>query len=266
MSRTHEPIVSFHRLIPGIPAPERADRSGHGILPTRAYRYCDAVTTAAGFGWHLYAPISFSLFWDGDEVLWTTDGLEAWLPLGAAQFPHFSARFDDAAPEDVKGFSPPFLTALPEPGVVQMWTGYFARSAPGWSLLLRAPANLPRQPGFEPYEGIIETDRWFGPIFTNLRLTRTGVQLDITPDRPLLQVQPIPQIAYADAVLNGPSVRDALEEWDESEWDAYRASIVAPSTDPDPTPGRYAIEARKRRRGGVCPYAGLAKAAEAVAG
>ena len=42
MSQDRTPIVAFHRLIPGIPAPERADRSALGGLPTRAFRYCDA--------------------------------------------------------------------------------------------------------------------------------------------------------------------------------------------------------------------------------
>ena len=48
-----------------------------------------------------------------------------------------------------------------------------ARTAPDWSLLIRAPANLASPGGYSLYEGIVETDRWFGPLFTNLRLTQT---------------------------------------------------------------------------------------------
>ena len=58
-----------------------------------------------------------------------------------------------AAPDDIKGFSPPFVGALQEPGVVQIWSGLVARTAPGWSLLVRGPANLPRSLGYEVYEG-----------------------------------------------------------------------------------------------------------------
>jgi hypothetical protein len=80
----------------------------------------------------------------------------------AAQFPGHAARFDEAAPEGLRGCAPPFLTVLPEPGTVQIWTGLMARAAPDWSLLVRAPANLPAPGGYAVYEGIVESDRWFG--------------------------------------------------------------------------------------------------------
>jgi hypothetical protein len=93
-----------------------------------------------------------------------------WLALDdAAQFLGFAARFDAAAPPEVRGFSPPFLTALREPGTVQIWSGLIARTAPGWSLLIRLPANLPRLPGLHTYEGLVDFDRWFGPLFIDHR-------------------------------------------------------------------------------------------------
>ena len=96
----------------------------------------------------------------------------AGIRLKAAQFPDFAKQFDAAAPAGIEGFSPPFLASLIEPGIVQIWSGLVVRTAPGWSLLVRAPANLVRNPGYESYEGIVETDRWFGPLFTNIRLTQ----------------------------------------------------------------------------------------------
>ena len=51
------------------------------------------------------------------------------------------------------------------------------------------------------FEGIIETDRWFGPLITNMRLTKTDVPIDFRADFPLLQVQPIQRNAYDDATL-----------------------------------------------------------------
>lgn len=57
---THPPIARFYRLIEQAPPPVRADRSAGGTLPVRAYRYCDAVTTAAGFGWWVFPPRTFS--------------------------------------------------------------------------------------------------------------------------------------------------------------------------------------------------------------
>lgn len=263
MPADRQPVVTFHRLIPGIPAPERADRSGLGGLPTRAFRYCDAVTSAAGFGWHITAPLDILLMWDGNEVLWTCEALEReWMPLGlgAAQFPHFRERFDEEVPEDIRGFSPPFLTGLPEPGVVQMWTGLFARTAPGWSLLSRTPANLPRNPAYEQYEGIVEFDKWFGPVFTNIRITRTETPIEINQLRPILQVQPIPQFAYADQIMNASAVTDAFTQWGEEEWNLYRQHVVAPNSVEDHQPGHYSAEIRRQRRAAGCPFAAMAAA------
>jgi hypothetical protein len=261
MTRPTQQIVTFFRMVDQAPAPMRADRSALGSLPTRAFRHCDAVTTASGFGWYLYPPCDFDLFWDGAQMHWTCAGLDGWLPLGAAQFPHFRARFDAAAPEQLRDFAPPFLTAIQEPGVVQVWTGFAARTAPGWSLLVRGLANLPRHPGHEAYEGMVEADHWFGPLFSNLRLTRTDQAVSFRRDEPFLQVQPVPQLAYADALLNNPAVVEGLEAWQASKWDAYHADIVVPNADPAHLAGRYAAEARRRRRGG-CPMAAMAAVAQ----
>lgn len=254
MTPPDQPVVTFYRMIDQAPVPDRADRSALGSLPTRAYRHCDAITTAAGFGWYIRPPCDFDLFWDGSQVLWTMAGLDGWLPLGAAQFPHFRARFDAAAPAALREYSPPFLTAIQEPGVVQVWTGLAARTAPGWSLLVRPLANLPRHPGYEPYEGVVEADHWFGPLFTNLRLTRTDQAVSFRRDDPFLQLQPIPQMAYADAVLNGAGMVGSLDDWRAEDWDAFHLDIVLPNADPERHAGRYAAEARRRRRRG-CPMA-----------
>ena len=54
---TDSSLVRFHRLIPGARPPQRADRSAAGTLPTRAFRYCEAATSASGFGWWLFPPM-----------------------------------------------------------------------------------------------------------------------------------------------------------------------------------------------------------------
>ena len=112
-----ESRLRFHRLIEHARAPQRADRAAAGTLPTRAYRYCDAVTSAAGYGWWVFSPMDLQLIWDGHDIFWYFDGAPDWIPLSpAAQFPNFSEAFDDAAPARLRGCAPPFLTALPEPG------------------------------------------------------------------------------------------------------------------------------------------------------
>jgi hypothetical protein len=77
-------------------------------------------------------------------------------------------------------------------------------------------------------------------------------------------VQPVPQFAYADAVMNASTVTDALTQWGDAEWNAYRDNIVAPSMAEDHQPGRYAAEVRRQRRGAGCPFAAMAAAREAA--
>ena len=54
--------------------------------------------------------------------MWTWEGAGTWLPLKSAQFPIFRDLFDQVAPEEVREYAPPFLGALQEPGLIQLWT------------------------------------------------------------------------------------------------------------------------------------------------
>src|SRR5215475_143280 len=242
------PLATFYRLIPQCRLPMRADRAAAGTMPTRAFRYCEAMTSASAFGWYVFPPINFSLLWDGGaDVFWTYKGEDAWFPLKKVQFPGFATHFDELAPADAKGFSPPFLAAFKEPGVVQIWSGLVARTAPGWSLLIRPPANLARSQGYENYEGIIETDRWFGPLFTNVRLTRTNTPVEFNDEYPFLQVQPVPRVGYGGALDSFELVAD-LGEWGSTDWQAFRATVVQPNVDPHRQRGNYAVDARRRQK------------------
>jgi len=255
------PHTTFYRLIPEVRLPQRADRSASGTLPVRAARYCDAVTQASGFGWWLFAPLSFSLLWDGNDVFWTWKGQDDYYPLAdAAQFPGFASTFNAVAPDELQGCSPPFLTALPEPGHVQVWSGLMARTAPGWSLLIRPLANIPTRGGFALYEGIVETDRWFGPLFTNLRLTRTDQPVHFDANFPLAMVQPLPRFLYSEETVAAMNIVDEPAQLTPADWDDYVRTIVLPNQDRDRPFGAYAVAGRKRRKGGGCPFAAAATA------
>jgi hypothetical protein len=249
-----QPLLQFHRLIAQARPPQRADRAAAGTLPTRAYRYCDAVTSAAGYGWWVFPPIDLQLIWDGHDTFWYFAGAPDWIPLSpAAQFPNFAQAFNDAAPDSLAGCSPPFLTALPEPGVVQIWSGLMARTAPGWSLLVRPPVNLPNPGGYTLYEGIVETDHWFGPLFTNLRLTRTHKPVHLRMDFPLLQVQPLPREAYAEQTLDATGLVPDMDSMTAADWAAYETTVATPAKDRGRAFGAYAVAVRKRRQSG-CPF------------
>jgi hypothetical protein len=256
------PGVKFFRMIDQARLPLRADRSAAGSLPTRAFRYCDAITTATAFGWYLFPPMEFELYFDGNEVFATWDGVGGWFPLSIIQFPDFAPRFDDAAPDGVKGFAPPFLGCMQEAGIVQIWSGLTVRTTPGWSALVRPCANLPGNRGFEVFEGIVETDHWFGPLFTNLRLTRTHSPVKFGKDWPIAMVQLVPQVAYAEETLKAAETVGSLDEFSAEDWQAYTDTVVRRCTQPVRTPGAYAVENRKRRKGelGAKPAAGAKQA------
>jgi len=242
------PVVTFYRAIPESFEPMRADRSALGVIPTGAFQYCEALTSASAFGWYVFAPMTFYLQWDGADVIWTHGDAETWFPLNSEHFPGFADYFDRNAPDDIKGFAPPFLTRSAFPGVVQIWSGLFVRAAPGWSLLVRPPVNIPRSQLFECYEGILEADRWFGPLFINIRLVATDRPIEIDSTRPLLQVQPLLRETYSERHLRSSHVVDELASLSVEDWNGYRKTVVKPNTGTYRPVGAYAAAVRKRGR------------------
>jgi hypothetical protein len=245
------PAVTFLAAIPGCRTPIRADPSALGSLPTRGFQYCESLRTASSFGWYVFPPINFTLQWDGSQVIWTYDGATDWFLLKSAQFPGYKPFFDRLAPKHLRGYSPPFLTAIPEVGIVQIWTGWMIESATNWSVLVRSPANLPRNLAFEPYEGIIETDRWFGPLFTNIRLVKTDVPIAFSTETPLVQVQPLLRETYAENISRNFGVVNDPAAFSEETWARYEQTIVKPNVE-NRRVGAYAATVRQRQRSG-CP-------------
>ena len=104
--------------------------------------------------------------------------------------------------------------------------------------------------------GIVETDTWFGPLFTNLRFTRTHSPITLRPDFPLLQLQPILAATYGDDVLDATELVPGMNGLAEADWRGYHQTIVIPNEDPDRPFGAYAKQARRRRKatgGATCP-------------
>lgn len=243
------PLVKFYRFLPGARAPERADRSAAGSLPARAFRYCEPIRTASALGWYIFPPMNFKLMWDGKtDVIWSYEGEDEWFSLNAAQFPNFAPHFDSVAPPEVQGYCPPFLGSFKDPAGLMLWSGFVARTAPGWSLLVRPPANLIHSQNYETWEGIIETDRWFGPLFVNLKLVRPDVPIEFDKDYPFLQVQPVHRSVYGDA-LDDFDVVEKMEDLTPSDWADFHRTVSAPSSDPHRPRGEYAVQTRKRRKG-----------------
>jgi hypothetical protein len=249
-----QPVLSFYRAIPDCRMPIRADAAVLGTLPTRGFQYCEALRSASAFGWYVFPPIDFSLLWDGSAVIWTYRGAKGWYPLQSAQYPAFSSYFDRVAPKRLRGFSPPFITSTWDPSLIQIWTGLFVQSAPDWSVLVRPPANLQRHEGYHLYEGIVESDRWFGPLFTALRLIKTDVPIHFNTEVPFVQVQPLHRSAYADDVVMSVELVEDAKQFPPQVWTRYEETLVKPNLDPDRPVAAYATAVRKRRKS-ECPLA-----------
>jgi hypothetical protein len=244
MVEQKEPVIcQFYRLIPNAPEPRRADRSAEGSLPVAAYRYCEPIATASAFGWYLYPPLNFRLLWNGRSIDWTYEGAEKSYPLRAAPFPDFMNTFENIAPEGVRELAPTFLAQGKMPGTVQVWSGYLARTAPRWALLSRGVANAAKTQGYDNYEGIIETDTWFGPLFTNIQLLRTNEPVDFHVHRPLFQVQPLLRDCYRDPRFEVLEAADLGAD----DWQRFAATMT-PNADHMRAPGHYAVDTRRRSR------------------
>jgi hypothetical protein len=242
------PLATFHQIAKSGLLPMRADRSALGILPTAALQYCAALTSASAFGWYAFPPISFHVQWDGTSFIWSSDDGTSWLSVRSELLPSVSEDFDSLAPPELKGLAPPFLTSLPQPGVLQIWTGSLVRTRPGWSLLIRPPANIPRSRDYEPYEGIVETDRWFYPLFINLRVIASDRPIFFDRYKPLLQAQPLKRETYDEEELRSAVFLEGVDSLSARDWADYSFSLAARATNPLIEPGRYARAVRKRQR------------------
>lgn len=242
-----EPIATFYRVADSAVMPMRADRGALGTLPTAAFQYCEAVTSASAFGWYAFPPINFHVQWDGAEFIWTDNDSADWFPLSSTHLPGFDGDFDRVAPAAVRGLAPPFLTAVPQPGVLQIWTGVLLRTRPGWSALVRPPANVARSRHYELYEGIIETDKMFYPLFINMRILSVDRPISFDRHKPLLQIQPLIRETYGDASLQSATFIDGLQALTEKDWCDLQTSLSPRATNPLLAPGRYARDVRKRQ-------------------
>jgi hypothetical protein len=250
-SHSNDPLVSFYRVVPGVEPPMRADRSALGALPTAAYQYCEAVAAASAFGWYVFPPFDFHVMWDGTDLTWSCDSGSTWSPVTNEHYPGLPELFDASAPEDLAGYAPPFLSRIMKgivPGILQIWTGYLVRTRRDHGLLIRAPVNLPRSHGYECYEGIIETDSWFYPLFTNVRIIATERPIFFEAGKPLLQVQPLHRALYAERATE--AFVDGLEAFTVRDWADYRRAVVERSK-LGLRPGRYAASVRKRAKSRV---------------
>lgn len=256
-AKSNPDIVAFHRIYTGALPLLKADASALSTLPTAAFQYCEPVRTASAFGWYVFPPIDFSLRWDGADVFVSIDGETSELTSRHLS-PQFLAYWDQFAPPDQRGRAPPVLTSTFIPGMVQIWSGFLASTAPGWSLLVGPLTNLTQSLGYSCYEAIVETDSfkpW--PMFINIKLLTTDRELRFSKMRPLFQVRPLRRESYAEDALRY-NERIGLEprlggkgSMTEQDWTGYGRtvrSVLADRTTEDRPIGSYGAGLRRRRK------------------
>lgn len=98
------------------------------------------------------------------------------------------------------------------------------------------------------FDGIVETDSRFGPLFTNLRIKKTDVPIEFQAGLPLFHIQPVQRELYEGRLLDDFGVVSGMDEWSQADWESYRETVVAPNLEQHRPPGMDAVKLRKRRR------------------
>lgn len=241
-------MIEFFKVIEAGWTPHKADKSANGTLPTNGYRYCEPVRTASAFGWYVYLPMEIWVSWSGSEYRWTIDQGENWYVLAdAIQFPGFAERFDEAAPQEVRGYSPPFLSRTNDPDILQIWTGTFVRTRKDLGVYVRSPVNLHGGLDYSVLEGVVQTEWWFGPLFANIRVLRRESPVVFRADRPFIQLQPFSNLLFSEFEKSQESVGTGLDALSDEEWAAYRRTVVR-RMETRKQFGQYAAEARQRAK------------------
>lgn len=242
-----KPIAKFYRLVPSAPPIVAADATLDGSLPVRAVQYCDPVVSACGFGWHVRPPVDFALLFDGRSFLVSFNEGAAWHPLDECQIPGLRADHQRGARHEMAETLPPFLAALQESGIVQMWSGYFAATRRHWALSIGGVVNRFSSSAFDCMEGIVETDWWSGPLFTNLIFRQTNRPVFFSRRDPIFQVRPVLKSAYAKATRESAEVMLDADSFPDAAWRDYVRSATRDGTGSDHK-GWYAKCARQARR------------------
>lgn len=125
-------------------------------------------------------------------------------------------------------------------GILTFEIPYLVRTPPGYNLLVRGPANLPRD-GIQPLEGIVETD-WTVATFTmNWKFTRPDHPVLFERGEPVCMLVPqrrrelarfTPALRH---LSEAPDLKAAHEAWNESRADFQREMNRRWLTDP-PSP------------------------------
>jgi hypothetical protein len=168
--------------------PGRAQRDWMTASPQAFAKRCLPMLIANQHGWVLLNPQRTTAYWNGRDQPGdvTTTG---------AAIGHFGC------------------------GIVTWTLPYLFVTDPGYQLLLRGPANLPKD-GASALEGLVETDWSPATATMNWKLTRPGLKVTWDEGEPIAMVVPVDStlVERTEAVMAGPDhpVVEAYEAWSQS--------------------------------------------------
>jgi len=199
MSSSEAPkLVAFSGRSPTVelkPAPRWRDWMEATVR--RNANRCLPLLMANEHGWVLLNRTTFTATWDGRNH---PDGV--------------TIEFADGGRGPISGYARSGFGH----GIVTFAVPYLFRTPPGWNLLVRGPANWPKD-GASPLEGLVETD-WSVSTFTmNWKLTRPDNPVVFEEDEPFCMVVPQqrrvlesfePELQPLQA---DPETREAMTAW-----------------------------------------------------
>ncbi|MEQ1962120.1 DUF6065 family protein [Xenorhabdus khoisanae] len=234
--------INFFKAWPESPDPIKANIAITGEIPSRAHQFCEPFLVANSMGFLIYPPMNFDLMWDGYKIYFQPEGMDEWIIIDKLYLPDSVDIWQKVMPESHSKYLPAFIEAFPEKGVIQVWTGYFVSTSCGESLWIRAPINRPSNINYRVMEGIIESDWWAGPLFTNFEMMRSDVPISFKKTEPILQVFTIPKEYHRNFKRNNFSV----SQLDKDTSSEFLERILSTSTRRNTEkPGSYRRLARK---------------------
>jgi hypothetical protein len=198
-----------HQIITGPPGRPWMDKTHQ-----RSAYHCLPMLIANQNGWLLLNDRRVCMNWNGEP------GISA-ITFEGVHYPM----------EDLDGFG---AMSHFGSGIVSFTIPYLFRTSPGYNLLVRGPANHPKD-GISPLEGVVETD-WTSATFTmNWKITRKRTWITFEPGEPIAMIVPQqrglleqfePDIAAINTV---PALRNQITKWQNSR-SAFNEQLKAPDS------------------------------------
>ena len=195
--------------MPLIPAPR--ERAWMDATPARFANRCLPLLIANQAGWHVLSAHKVAITWDGGP------------------------RVDNLRVEHLGGGEPFAASSHFGSGILTWTIPYVFRTTPGFNLLVRGPANMPKD-GICALEGIVETD-WLEASFTvNWKLTRPNHTVIFEIGEPVAMIVPQPRGELEcfrpeiRDIADDPEVEAAYQRWADSR-NQFNAALKQPGSD-----------------------------------